>query len=100
MRVHFLSVVFLSVNDIPLKLGVGQNQFHARWCACGAWLIVGEFGFHARHTANSSSKRAWFLNSPTISVNTQRPFTKNQDEMQKSNAHPTGASQTAPLRGL
>jgi len=29
--------------------------------------IVGEFGFHARNTANSGSKRAWFLNSPTMS---------------------------------
>ncbi|SRR5713226_5839627 len=29
--------------------------------------IVGEFGFHAQNITNSSSKRAWFLNSPTIS---------------------------------
>lgn len=29
--------------------------------------IVGEFGFYAWNTTNSGSKRAWFLNSPTIS---------------------------------
>ncbi len=41
-EIQILSVVFRSITDIPLKLGVGQNQFHAWWCACGAWLIVGE----------------------------------------------------------
>ena len=39
LYVSFASKVF---QDFPLKLGVGQNQFHARWCAWGAWLIVGE----------------------------------------------------------
>ena len=29
--------------------------------------IVGEFGFHAQNTVNSSLKHAWFLHSPTIS---------------------------------
>ncbi len=28
---------------------------------------VGEFGFHARNIANSDLKRAWLLNSPTLS---------------------------------
>ena len=36
-----------SLSDIPLKLGVGQTQFYAHWCVCGAWLIVGELVFHA-----------------------------------------------------
>jgi len=35
-------VVPCSGMSIPLKLGVGYHQFHARWCTAGAWLIVGE----------------------------------------------------------
>jgi len=36
--------------------------------------IVGEFGFHARNTANSGSKRAGFLNSPTLSSDHRLPW--------------------------
>src|SRR5215470_10917645 len=44
--------------------------------------IGGEFGFHARNTANSRSKRAWFLNSPPISSRrgTDRHLTMEESE--------------------
>ncbi len=35
--------------------------------------IVGEFGHHALNNANSGSKQAWFVNSPTIAVATGTP---------------------------
>jgi len=35
---------------------------------------VGEFGLHARNTANPRSKRAWFWNSPTLSNSRSLPL--------------------------
>jgi len=37
----------MTSEDIPPKLGVGYNQFHAQWCTAGAWLIIGEIDVHA-----------------------------------------------------
>ena len=37
----------MTSEDIPLKLGVGQNQFHAQWCASSTWPIIGEIDVHA-----------------------------------------------------
>ena len=76
----FKTVDYAQALDLTVRLGDCLPLNHlARFVVDSVALLdlsalyaeydtVGEFGFHAQNTANSSSKRAWLLNSPTVSI--------------------------------